>query len=44
MESLSSSLETSWCEADDDKDHSLKTAVHMAAEKGNLRCLQALLE
>ena len=44
IDSLSESLETSWCEKNEDKDHTLKTAVHFAAEKGNLGCLQALLE
>lgn len=44
MDSLTDSLEASWSETKDDKDHTLKTAVHFAAEKGNLGCLQTLLE
>lgn len=43
VDSLNNSLDTSWCETDKDKDHTLKTAVHMAAERGNLTCLDALL-
>ena len=45
MDSLNDSLETSYnIEKNDEKDNSLKTAVHFAAEKGNLGCLQLLLE
>ncbi len=44
LDSLSDSFEPSWCEHQACVDHTLKTAVHLAAEKGNLACLQLLLK
>ena len=45
LDSLSDSFETSpLSEGQSCRDHTLKTAVHLAAEKGNLKCLQMLLK